>query len=94
MRAYFDARNLFLRYGAGTEPSGDLRRLVERLRAPLLAVVRTSPDFSAAYNPLLAMAYRLGRIDASAASSLLRDLEAANPTRHDARDLRRRLSLD
>ncbi len=94
MRAYVEARNLFLRYGAGTEPSGDLRRLVERLRAPLLAVVRTSPDFSAAYNPLLAMAYRLGRIDARAASSLLRDLEAANPTRHDARDLRRRLSVD
>ena len=92
MAAYFEARNLFLRSGVGVGPGRDIRELVGRLRAPLLAAVRTSRDFSAAYNPLLSMAYRLSQVDPTMAGALLRDLEIANPARPEAREMRRRLA--
>ena len=69
--------------GTQTEASAS----VERLTA-----VRTSRDFSAAYNPLLSMAYRLSQVDPTMAGALLRDLEIANPARPEAREMRRRLA--
>jgi spermidine synthase len=94
MKAYFRARNRFLHTGVGKTENPDIQQLVRELREPLLAVVRTSTDFAAAYNPLLAMAYQLHRIDPASSKRLLQDLEKANPLRSDARELRQRLFLD
>ncbi len=91
LAAYFGARDRFIRTGVGVEETADVRRLVQELREPLLAVVRVSPDFSAAYNPLLAMAYRLHRTDPGSARTLLQDLEIANPLRIEAREMKQRL---
>jgi len=94
LAAYFAARDRFIRAGVGVEETADVGRLVRELREPLLAVVRASPDFSAAYNPLLVMAYRLHRTDPESARTLLRELEQANPLRTEASQLRRRLFLE
>lgn len=94
LAAYFDARDRFIRAGVGVEQTDDVLRLDRTLRGPLLDVVRVSPDFSAAYNPLLAMAYRLHRVDPMSAESLLRELELANPTRAEVRQLRLRWNRD
>jgi len=70
---------------------GDVQALVRAVRGPLLAVVRTSRDFGAACEPLLAMAHGLAVTDRPSALDLLRDVETANPWRPEAAELRRRL---
>ena len=85
--AYIDARNGFVRAGRGIAPTADVHALVRAAREPLLAAVRTSADFSAAYNPLLAMAGRLHDSDPEGARVLLQELDAAQPGRREARDL-------
>jgi spermidine synthase len=94
LAAYFEARDRFILAGVGVQQTDDVQRLDSELREPLLAVVRASPDFSAAYNPLLSMALRLSRIDPVSADKLLHDLERANPRRPEASQLRRRLGLE
>jgi spermidine synthase len=91
LAAYWEARNEFLRSGAGVQETDDARQLFAAAGGHLLTAVRMSPDFSAAYNPLLAIAERLRNVDPAAAIGLLRDLEAANPFRPEARVLRERL---
>lgn len=49
--------------------------MLRQVRAPLLAIVRESPDFEAAYNPLIIMARRLYPIDPTAAKELLLELD-------------------
>jgi spermidine synthase len=88
LAAYWAARNQFLKAGVGVKETDDVRQLVRQAREPLLAVVRQSRDFDAAYNPLLAMARQLSRTDVNAAEQLLLDLEKANPYRAEARFLR------
>jgi spermidine synthase len=82
---YWTARNQFLRVGVGMKETNDVQQLVAQVKEPLLAIVRLSRDFDAAYNPLLAMASRLSKTDPKAAKELLIDLEKANPYRVDAR---------
>ena len=94
LAAYFAARDRFIRADVGVEETADVGRLIRELREPLLAVVRASPDFSAAYNPLLVMVYRLHRTDPELARTLLRELEQANSLRTEASQLRRRLFLE
>ena len=76
------------------QPSQDPRALLTQVQAPLLAIVRDSPDFRPAYDPLLSLAQALARIDRPAARSLLIDLVAANPARSEAGLLLRRLDAD
>lgn len=83
LAAYWKARDRFLRAGVGVVPSADVRKMLSQVRGPLLEVIRTSPDFEAAYEPLLTMALRLREIDAQGARDLLVDLRAANPLRED-----------
>jgi len=92
LAAYWSARNQFIRAGVGIRETDDVRRLVAAAREPLLNIVRQSPDFEAAYQPLLAMAVGLHKVDPEAAKNLLVDLERANPYRDDASNLRLRLS--
>ena len=51
---------------------------------PLIAVLRISPDFRPAYDPLLAMATALARSDAAAARGLLDELSRIQPARTEA----------
>ena len=86
--SYWAARNCFIHAGIGINPTGDVRVLLDKIREPLLAIVRQSSDFESAYMPLIAMARSLHRTDPKAAEELLLELEAANPQREDARMLR------
>jgi spermidine synthase len=88
LAGYWTARDQFLKVGVGIKENDDVRQLVSQVKEPLLAIVRQSPDFDAAYNPLLAMAYRLSKIHPKEAEQLLVDLERANPYREDAKLLR------
>lgn len=81
---YWAARNQFLRIGVGIQETDNVAQLVSQVRDPLLAVVRQSRDFDAAYNPLLAMARQLSRTDPVTANQLLVDLKKANPYRAEA----------
>jgi spermidine synthase len=85
---YWVARDAFLRIGLTTQPTENLRLLLAKIQEPLLACIRMSPDFSAAYDPLLAMAQTLYQQDRHASLNLLDELDRANPMRTDAYRLR------
>jgi spermidine synthase len=91
LTSYWRARNQFLRAGIGIPPTNDARQMLQRVREPLLSVVRLSRDFAPAYDPLLILARRLYPLDPAQSRALLRDLENANPVRDDARSLREHL---
>jgi spermidine synthase len=88
---YWSARDSFLELGTNMERTTDVNRLHARASGPLLEVVRKSVDFSAAYFPLISIAYELYPHDRDASHQLLRDLERANPIRPEARKLRQQL---
>jgi spermidine synthase len=54
------------------------------VREPLLSVLRISPDFRPAYDPLLRMAVVQGRSDPARARLLLAELTQAQPERREA----------
>lgn len=81
---YREARNLFLRAGMDVQPVPDPRVMASRLKDPLLDIVRRSPEFRPAYDPLLRIAAALAPLDPDGADALLRDLEQANPGRPEA----------
>jgi spermidine synthase len=91
LAAYWRARNSYMKTGVGIEPTADVRTLYSKAREPLLAAVRTSPDFSAAYFPLLSIAYEIYPYDRDASYQLLSDLVRANPMRREAFLLRWKL---
>ena len=62
--------------------------MLAQVREPLLAVLRSSPDFRPAYDPLLRMAGALARIDAPAGQALLTELAQLQPARPEAVALR------
>jgi spermidine synthase len=66
-------------------------KLHETVSKPLLKVVRKSIDFSAAYYPLLSIAYDLYPHDRNASEQLLLDLVRANPMRREAAILHNKL---
>jgi spermidine synthase len=72
-------------------PEANVHRLLARVREPLLEILRMSPDFEAAYYPLLGMAARQYPVDPRQAKALLLELERINPSRGDAKRLRERL---
>jgi len=88
---YWLARDSFLRAGAGMRRPQNPGEFLARIREPLLACVRKSRDFAAAYNPLLALAHEIYRTDPSAARELLVALEDAQPASERARMLRKKL---
>ncbi|HLL12687.1 MAG TPA: hypothetical protein VK570_16615, partial [Rubrivivax sp.] len=58
----------------------------------LLDVLRTSPDFAPAYDPLLRMAGALAGSDREAARRLLAELDRMQPARPEARLLLQKLA--
>ena len=90
--AYRLARDRFIALGRGVQPSADVRQMLAQVREPLLSVLRSSPDFRPAYDPLLRMAAALARIDAPAAQALLSDLVQLQPARPEAAQALRALA--
>jgi spermidine synthase len=79
LAAYWQARGRFLEAGLRVRPVADVQRMLAQVREPLLAVLRTSPDFRPAYDPLVQMARALSRTDPAAARALLADLVRLQP---------------
>jgi spermidine synthase len=67
--------------------------MLARVREPLLSVLRTSPDFRPAYDPLLRMAIAVAPDDRAAARALLADLQRAQPARPEAALASKELAL-
>ncbi|MDL2337100.1 MAG: fused MFS/spermidine synthase [Pseudomonadota bacterium] len=84
LAAYWKARDRFIEAGQHVRPETDLQHLLSQVREPLLDVLRISPDFRPAYDPLLRMAMALGRSDAAGARALLEELQQAQPARPEA----------
>ncbi len=89
--AYWVARTHFITAGMAVQPNADPRAMLAQVQVPLLAIVRESPEFRPAYDPLIQLARALARSDATAARALLAELAAANPARLDAAQLLRQL---
>jgi len=92
LAAYWAARDRFIDVGRNVRASTNARDMLSQVREPLLSVLRLSPDFRPAYDPLLRMAATLARSDAPAARSLLTELAQAQPARPDAALALRRLA--
>jgi spermidine synthase len=84
LAAYRQARNRFIEIGRSVRPSADPRAMLAQVREPLLGVLRMSPTFRPAYDPLLQLALALARSDPGAARSLLTAMRAAQPARPEA----------
>ena len=91
LAAYWTARDRFIEAGYAVRATNDVVTMLEQVREPLLAVLRASPDFGPAYDPLLRMASELGRSDAGAARELLVELAIIQPARLEAAEALRRL---
>jgi spermidine synthase len=70
LSAYWVARQRFIEAGRNVQPSGDVQRMLAQVREPLLEVLRMSPDFQPAADPLLRMAQALSVQDAAAGQAL------------------------
>ncbi|MDC8786255.1 fused MFS/spermidine synthase [Roseateles koreensis] len=84
LAAYWQARQRFLEAGRTVRPTTDVQQMLTQVRAPLLDVLRISPDFRPAYDPLLRMARALAAQSPDAALTLLQDLQTLQPARPEA----------
>ena len=75
LAAYARARHTYLALGARTTPSADPAVMLARVGAPLLDVLRQSPDFQPAAEPLRRLAQALAPRDPAAAQALLGALD-------------------
>ncbi len=91
LEAYWRARDAFVRLGAEVQPTGNVNNDARVLAPRLIGIVRLSPDFAPAYEPVLEIARRLAGTERAFAIALLADLAAANPLRPEAGILRERL---
>jgi spermidine synthase len=84
LAAYWVARDRFIASGRDVRPSAKVEDMLAQVREPLLSVLRISPDFRPAYDPLVSMATALARSDASGARALLIELTRIQPARPEA----------
>ncbi len=84
-QAYWQARNQYLKVGLHVQPAADVQAMLAQVREPLLAVLRISPDFRPAYEPLVGMASAWAASDAPAARALLSELARLQPAWPEAR---------
>lgn len=76
LTAYWHARNRFIEVGRDVTPTHDVERMLAQVREPLLSVLRISPDFRPAYEPLRRMAEALSATRPDAARELMSELDA------------------
>jgi spermidine synthase len=93
LAAYWRARDRFIAIGQGVQPTMDARRMLAQVREPLLEVLRLSPDFRPAYDPLLRLSAALAPSDPATARRLLADLMQAQPARPEAAEALRALPI-
>ena len=74
LSAYWSARDRFIEVGRDVEPTTDVEQMLAQVREGLLGVLRTSPDFRPASEPLVRMAAALNESDPAAARALLAEL--------------------
>lgn len=79
LAAYWTARDQFIAAGRDVRPTGNVQQMLAQVQAPLLAVLRTSPDFRPAREPLVRMAQQLARSEPERARELMRALDALQP---------------
>ena len=84
LAAYWSARDRFVESGRAVHPSSNVQEMLAQVREPLLGVLRISPDFRPAYDPLFSMATALARSDVPGARTLLGELARIQPTRDEA----------
>jgi spermidine synthase len=94
LTAYWAARNRFIELGRDVRPTANALDMLRQVRAPLLSVLRVSPEFRPAYDPLLRMAAALAPTDRPAARALLRELTTVQPERREAAQLAERLAFE
>ncbi len=87
LAAYWRARDRYLQMGVQTLAAIGAQDLIADIAPKLVELVRVSPDFDAAYLPVLTMARRLAVSDRAAARRLLEVLDSASPDRTEARSL-------
>jgi spermidine synthase len=75
LQAYAKARRHFIEIGINVKPTSDVRAMLAQVREPLLDVLRISPDFNPARQPLLRMADALQSLDPKAAEQLRQELD-------------------
>jgi spermidine synthase len=87
LTAYWQARNRFIEAGAALRGDPRGAALVAAASPGLLEAIRLSSDFEPAYHPLISMARSLMVSDREAAARLLHEIDAAAPSRPEAREL-------
>lgn len=85
LNAYRAARARFLEVGRDVSATSDVREMLRRVGEPLFDVLRISPDFRAAYDPLFRMARALERVDPAQARAVLARLVELQPFRQEGR---------
>lgn len=93
LAAYWRARDRFIAVGQNVRPTMDARRMLAQVRQPLLEVLRLSPEFRPAYDPLLRLSAALAKDDPAAARRLLAELMQAQPARPEAAESLRTLPI-
>jgi spermidine synthase len=84
LAAYVSARRHFIAAGRGVPPLADPRAMLARVRDPLMNVLRESPDFRPAYDPLWRLATVVAAQDPHAARAVLTELIRLQPARAEA----------
>ena len=79
LAAYAQARRDYLALGRRTTPSADPAVMLDRVGPPLLAVLRQSPDFEPAAEPLRRLAQALAPRDPATAQRVLAALKDIRP---------------
>lgn len=91
LAAYWRARDAYLRAGRDVQASADPARMLAQVGEPLLNVLRESPDFRPAYDPLLRLALALADHEPAAARRWLQRLAELQPWRGEAGQALRQL---
>ncbi len=87
LAAYWQARDRFIEVGREVRPTPDVRDMLAQVHEPLLSVLRISPEFRPAYDPLLRMARALSQENPEAARGLLMELQRIRAGRLEAAPL-------
>jgi spermidine synthase len=80
MQGYWDARRRYLDFGATVRPAADPGEMLRRVQAPLLELLRMSPEFRPACEPLVAMARALRDSDPARAQAIATALDGTGAT--------------